>query len=261
MKKLSLSLSTHNNPFPLSFTLLLLHENPRRDILPPTICAAVGKHPVQLSLFDPQPSTVCSLLKMEGTQTTTREEGTTERNGDQGTSSNVPMSSKPLHRFVRKEPRSLGIVILMFGCAELLMGFQFSNEEFKFSAQLIPFWQGALFLTCGILSVYTELHPSKKMVTVCLALYVVSIFGIVISFIYRMIQVISYPYFFFLRFHLNDASVMLLESIEAILLISTISVLVILIFLTTVASFALKSTRTQVIVQQIPPPRTETPSD
>ncbi|XP_006781517.1 membrane-spanning 4-domains subfamily A member 4D-like isoform X2 [Neolamprologus brichardi] len=202
---------------------------------------------------------------MEGTQelkTTTREEGTTERNGDQGTSSNVPMSSKPLHRFVRKEPRSLGIVILMFGCAELLMGFQFSGEEFKISAQLyIPFWQGALFLTCGILSVYTELHPSKKMVTVCLALYVVSILGIVISFIHRIIQLIHYPYFFFLRFHLNDASVMLLQSIKAILLTSTICVLVILIFLTTVASFALKSTRTQVIVQQIPPPRTETPSD
>lgn len=130
----TLPLSTHNIPFLLSFTLLFLHENLRRgesrflrllknlafiwllnvfcystDILPPTICAAVGKHPVQLSLFDPQPSTVCSLLKMEGTQTTTREEGTTERNGDQGTSSNVPMSSKPLHRFVRKEPRSLGV--------------------------------------------------------------------------------------------------------------------------------------------------------
>lgn len=40
------------------------------------------------------------------------------------------------------------IVILMFGCAELLMGFQFSGEEFKISAQLyIPFWQGALVLT------------------------------------------------------------------------------------------------------------------
>ncbi|KAL3972951.1 guanylate cyclase activator 1 [Sarotherodon galilaeus] len=208
-----------------------------------------------------EPSTVCSFLEMEGTQTTTREEGTTERNGDQGTSSNVPMSSKPLHRFVRKEPRSLGIVILMFGCAELLVGFQFSSEDFKISPELyIPFWQGALFLTCGILSVYTELHPSKKMVTVCLALYVVSIFGIVISFLYRIIHFFSYPYFYMLN-HLNMTSVTLLKSIEAILLTSSFCVLVILIFLATVARFALKSTHTQLIIQQIPPPRTETTSD
>uniref|UniRef100_A0A668SP39 Uncharacterized protein n=1 Tax=Oreochromis aureus TaxID=47969 RepID=A0A668SP39_OREAU len=134
---------------------------------------------------------------MEGTQTMTREEGTTERNGDQGTSSNVPMSSKPLHRFVRKEPRSLGV-------------------------------------THQISKVL------NKQMTVCLALYVVSIFGIVISFLYRIIHFFSYPHFYMLN-HLNRTSA-LLQSIEAILLTSSFCVLVILIFLATVARFALKST-------------------
>ncbi|CAI5652057.1 unnamed protein product [Oreochromis niloticus] len=63
-------------------------------------------------------------------------ERTTERNGDQGTSSNVPMSSKPLHHFVQKEPRCLGIVSLMFGCAELLMGFQLFGQELMTSTEL-----------------------------------------------------------------------------------------------------------------------------
>uniref|UniRef100_A0AAQ6AMI7 Uncharacterized protein n=1 Tax=Amphiprion ocellaris TaxID=80972 RepID=A0AAQ6AMI7_AMPOC len=122
---------------------------------------------------------------MEGTESTTRQRATAEA-GNQQSDNTVLMSSKPLHRFVQKEPRSLGIVILMFGCAELLMGFQLSGETMRTSYGIyIPFWQGALFLVCGILSIYTELHPSKKMVTVCLAMYVVSILGIIVSLCYR----------------------------------------------------------------------------
>lgn len=106
----------------------------------------------------------------------------------------VLMSSKPLHRFVQREPRSLGvthqtiqghsneivdslcflkkyteidvytnkgcvnvllvspassspyqIVILICGCAELLMGFQLASESVQTSCEIyIPFWQGFL---------------------------------------------------------------------------------------------------------------------
>ncbi|XP_030594569.1 membrane-spanning 4-domains subfamily A member 4D-like isoform X2 [Archocentrus centrarchus] len=150
---------------------------------------------------------------MEGTESTTRQERT---NGDQGTDSNVLLSNKPLHRFVQKEPRSLGIVVLIFGCAELLMGFQLAGQNTASSNGIyIPFWQGALFLACGILSIYTELHPSKKMVTVCLAIYVVSIFGIIISMLYRIPLLIRFNW----------------------------------------------STQTQIILQQIPLPRSETTSN
>ncbi|MED6247842.1 hypothetical protein ATANTOWER_019047 [Ataeniobius toweri] len=55
------------------------------------------------------------------------------------------MSSKPLHRFVQKQPRSLGIVILMFGCAEVLMGIVLASDSMNSSFKLyIPFWQGSL---------------------------------------------------------------------------------------------------------------------
>lgn len=119
---------------------------------------------------------------MEDTESTAGQERTTETNGDQGTYSNVLMSNKPLHRFVQREPRSLGvtrhisqvvnkqlytstaikcdaavdtdihpssspsqIVILIFGCAELLMGFQLAGQTKESSNEIcIPFWQGAL---------------------------------------------------------------------------------------------------------------------
>ncbi|XP_039668484.1 membrane-spanning 4-domains subfamily A member 4D-like isoform X2 [Perca fluviatilis] len=131
---------------------------------------------------------------MEGTESTTRER-TTGRDGSQAPNDTLLMSSKPLHRFIQKEPRSLGIVILIFGCAELLMGFQLSKENEPTSfAIYIPFWQGVLFLVCGNLSIYTELHPSKKMVTVCLAMYVVSLLGIVVSIGYRIHLFSGYRY-------------------------------------------------------------------
>ncbi|XP_023127425.1 membrane-spanning 4-domains subfamily A member 4D-like [Amphiprion ocellaris] len=194
---------------------------------------------------------------MEGTESTTRQRATAEA-GNQQSDNTVLMSSKPLHRFVQKEPRSLGIVILMFGCAELLMGFQLSGETMRTSYGIyIPFWQGALFLVCGILSIYTELHPSKKMVTVCLAMYVVSILGIIVSLCYRVYCISFLTVSYYMR-DLSAGRVAQINGIEIILFISSLCVSVLLIFLCVVARFALKSTRTQVIVQRIPPPQTET---
>ncbi|XP_054453879.1 membrane-spanning 4-domains subfamily A member 4D-like isoform X2 [Anoplopoma fimbria] len=118
---------------------------------------------------------------MEETESTTRDR-TTGHDGNQAADNMLLMSSKPLHRFVQKEPKSLGIAILIFGCAEILMGFLLAkSSEYTSYVIYTPFWQGALLLLCGNLSIYTEIHPSKKMVTVCLAMYVVSLFGLVIS--------------------------------------------------------------------------------
>ncbi len=45
---------------------------------------------------------------MEGTESTTAE-GATENNENQGLNQKVLMSNKPLHRFVQKEPRNIGV--------------------------------------------------------------------------------------------------------------------------------------------------------
>ncbi|XP_036407681.1 membrane-spanning 4-domains subfamily A member 15-like [Megalops cyprinoides] len=94
---------------------------------------------------------------------------------------------KPLHRFIKGEPQCIGIAVLFFGCGELLIGLQLFKDDSVNSATLyIPFWLGALFLISGSLSIYTENHPSKKMVTVCLSMYVVSLLGVFISLCYRV---------------------------------------------------------------------------
>ncbi|XP_037635590.1 uncharacterized protein LOC119494047 [Sebastes umbrosus] len=198
---------------------------------------------------------------MEGTESTARER-TTGKDGNQTTDQKLLNTSKPLHRFVQREPKSLGIVLLMFGCAEVLMGFvlaQGSDQIRTSIAIYIPFWQGALFLTCGILSIYTEIHPSKKLATVCLAMYVVSLLGIIVSVGYRISLFTMYGHRWYMyhyygydewTFYTRNQ----IFAIEGLLLTSSLCVLGLLIFLATVARLALKSTHTQVIIQHIPPP-------
>ncbi|XP_038555213.1 membrane-spanning 4-domains subfamily A member 4D-like [Micropterus salmoides] len=203
---------------------------------------------------------------MEGSESTPRER-TTGQAGNQEADLKPLMSSKPLHRFIRKEPRILGIVIVIFGCAEILMGFQLTSENVNTSCTIyVPFWQGALFLVCGSLSIYTEVHPSKKMVTVCLAMYVVSLLGIIVSVGYRLYCFSSYN---FIKYgvingwheDLTIDAVEQLIGIEGILFTSSLCVLVILIFLSAVARLALRSTHTQIIVHCILGALSDTTSD
>uniref|UniRef100_UPI0037E984A5 uncharacterized protein n=1 Tax=Semicossyphus pulcher TaxID=241346 RepID=UPI0037E984A5 len=200
---------------------------------------------------------------MEGTETTTSER--TNRNDvNQDAHQKVLMSSKPLHRFTRQEPRSLGIVIVIFGCAEVLMGFQLTSESVINSSRIyIPFWQGFLFLVCGNMSIYTELRPSKKMVTVCLSMYVVSLLGIVVSVGYRVFCLDDYHFRTErLRYYHDDFWLLYrveqVFGIECILVLSSLCVSVLLIFLCVIARLALRSTRTQLIVQHIAAPQSDT---
>ncbi|XP_054453880.1 membrane-spanning 4-domains subfamily A member 4D-like [Anoplopoma fimbria] len=195
---------------------------------------------------------------MEETESTTRDR-TTEHDGNQAADNMLLMSSKPLHRFVQKEPKSLGIAILIFGCAEILMGFVLAKSS-NYTSYVIytPFWQGALLLVSGNLSIYTEIHPSKKMVTVCLAMYVVSLLGLVVSIGYR---ISIFGYLNYLRSRRFPYSHNQLFGIEVILFTSSLCVSVLLIFLCAVARMALKSTRTQVIIQHIQHPLSETTSN
>ncbi|XP_034086880.1 uncharacterized protein LOC117555921 isoform X1 [Gymnodraco acuticeps] len=197
---------------------------------------------------------------MEGTESTTRERSTA-KDGNKAADQEVLMSSKPLHRFVQREPRDVGIAILIFGCAEVMMGFTLSGERDAFTSFGIytSFWQGTLFLVCGSLSIYTELRPSKKMVTVCLSMYVVSLLGIIVSLVYR-IRIFSYLRYltFYRRESLSLQRLHQICAIEALLFTCSLFVAGLLIFLCVIARLALKSTRTQIIVRHIPAPPTDT---
>ncbi|XP_041653372.1 membrane-spanning 4-domains subfamily A member 4D-like [Cheilinus undulatus] len=203
---------------------------------------------------------------MEGIESTTRER-TTGKDENQGVDSKVLGGNKPLHRFVQKEPRSLGIVILIFGCAEILMGFHLASEDLTNSFKIyIPFWQGILFLVCGSLSIYTEIHPSKKMVTVSLAMYVVSLLGLLVSCGFRIVsfteyEELSWGYSYRDKDHWDVYRTNQIYGIEGLLFTSSLCVLVMLIFLCVIARLALRSTRTQVILQHIVTPQGETTSN
>ncbi|XP_054890440.1 membrane-spanning 4-domains subfamily A member 4D-like [Poeciliopsis prolifica] len=180
---------------------------------------------------------------MEEIGSTVAEKPTGE-NENQKLDESLLLSSKPLHRFVRKQPRSFGIVILMFGFAEVVMGCAMADNVMENSFKIyIPFWQGTLFITCGVLSIYTELRPSKKMVTVSLAMYVVSLLGIIVSIIRRIGLIVFYTW------HLTHYQVVLFLWVEGILFASSLLVLAFLIFLSAIAGYALRSTRSQIIVQ------------
>ncbi|KAM3613451.1 uncharacterized protein V6R79_026303 [Siganus canaliculatus] len=197
---------------------------------------------------------------MEGAKSTTQD-GAPGNNVNQ----EVLMSSKPLHRFVQNEPRSLGIVLVIFGMAEFVTMFYLSTGRDITSARIyIPFWQGLLFLICGSLSIYTEIQPSKKMVTVCLAMYVVSLLGIIVSFGFRIHVLVYISHTMDYTWDdgdLRTQTVLLADillGIEGILFTSSLCAFGLLVFLSSVARLALKSTHSQIIVQYVPPAQDDT---
>lgn len=200
---------------------------------------------------------------MEGTVSTTVV-GTTGKNGNQEVDQDTLMSNKPLHRFVQREPRVVAIAVVIFGCAELLMGFNLRGEETTTSYDIYaPLWQGALFVISGSLTIYTETHPSKKMVTVSLAMYIISILGILVSAGHRIYCLLHLTLGRFWRWrdgwHTYRSEQ--LSVIEGILFTSSLFQFGLLVFLCVIARLALKSTRTQIIVQHIASPASTTTSN
>uniref|UniRef100_A0A0E9XKG8 Uncharacterized protein n=1 Tax=Anguilla anguilla TaxID=7936 RepID=A0A0E9XKG8_ANGAN len=174
----------------------------------------------------------------------------TEMTPDEGQKNRemVVGGQKPLHRFLNAEPRCLGIAVLFFGCGELLLGIPLSIVGDTFDILYVPFWQGALFVISGNLSIYTGGHPSKKMVTVCLSMYVVTLLGIFLSLWCRVHTLITMSFWYY-----GNAEKIMRGQVltaESVLLTLSLSLSPVLIFLACRARAALKSTKTQVIVQR-----------
>ncbi|XP_058877514.1 uncharacterized protein LOC131735214 [Acipenser ruthenus] len=82
---------------------------------------------------------------------------------------------KPLHRFIRGEPKSVGITMLFLGLTIVMTGFVTCRIVEKENINLQAFMIGVLFITSGILCVVCENRPTKQLVTACLAVNIVSI--------------------------------------------------------------------------------------
>lgn len=178
----------------------------------------------------------------------------------------ITEGSKPLHRFLAGQPKYIGIALIFFGGNEMMLGLALIKEIVTTSASLyIPFWQAALFTICGSLSIHTHSYPSKKLVTVCLAMYIVTILGGFFSVFYRMFCItsseemlydqLSYDHDHdYEHFHIPETAIVRyhqLVSTEALLSTSTISVIVLLICLCCFAKRSLRSSNTQIIMRQV----------
>ncbi|KAL7406039.1 hypothetical protein ABVT39_012213 [Epinephelus coioides] len=84
--------------------------------------------------------------------------------------------SKPLHRFMQGQPKIIGIVVLILGSSFFIFCTSMMLVHYN---QISPLQPGIvlaiLYLVCGSLYIVTENKPTKKTVTMSLALSIVSL--------------------------------------------------------------------------------------
>lgn len=106
--------------------------------------------------------------------------GPRENNGSVQTTTTTAGGTKPLHRFIKGQPKIVGTILLvlgtsMFAVAAVLI----EDRDTPYILTAIPpgFLQGTLYIICGILYIITDHNPTKKTVTISLALSIVTLLG------------------------------------------------------------------------------------
>ncbi|XP_006638231.1 uncharacterized protein [Lepisosteus oculatus] len=182
------------------------------------------------------------------------------RNGEPQTT--VVGRTKPLHRFIKGEPKSIGIAVLFLGCGHFVLGIplRMDNTE-NSSTTFSTFWMGIMYITAGLLCIFCENKPSKKLVTACLSVSIVSILGGAANFFVYISsivnQVLEYNgYFYFntteidpevdrwMQIHLGQIIIT-----EAMFMVHSVVAGILLIVISAFAGAALRSTKTQAIIR------------
>ncbi|KAB5518435.1 hypothetical protein PHYPO_G00165870 [Pangasianodon hypophthalmus] len=183
-----------------------------------------------------------------------------------GPSTQTAGGAKPLHRFLRGEPRSVGIVLLFLGLCMFLFGIPLKGDIMETSAEnYSPFWLGILYFICGVLYIQSERNTTKKMVTISLVFSILAILGTLVGAIIFSKTLASHSYHYMMypeNFNDNETQVtvehyMQLYSLEAVFLFHSLVAGVILIAMTVFARLALRSTHTQMFVVMRYPPSAE----
>ncbi|XP_059213626.1 membrane-spanning 4-domains subfamily A member 4D-like [Centropristis striata] len=165
---------------------------------------------------------------------------------------------KPLHRFLKGQPKIIGIVKLIMGSSLFIVNIAVSPDSHSFvqSAMASGFLVGILFIICGILYIVTEHNPTKKTVTISMALSIVTILAacwtvmhIVPSIIYHLVYSRDYAEDYFGP--TDEPPVSFYEAIrsaELVFLLYTVVGGIIAILMTFLAGAALRSSNSQAIV-------------
>ncbi|KAG9260098.1 membrane-spanning 4-domains subfamily A member 15-like [Astyanax mexicanus] len=171
--------------------------------------------------------------------------------------------NKPLHRFLRAEPKIVGIVMMFMGSCMFIFGIPMRKDmSLEIQADIYSsFWLGILYFICGLLYIQSEREPTKKIITASFALSTLSIIAsaiAAISFIITMTFTNEFHYFdpsyysdgYNTSLYLDSVKKHFLPiySLEVVFLSYSLIGIVILITMTIFGRMALRSTRTQAVV-------------
>ncbi|XP_034385505.1 uncharacterized protein LOC117728769 isoform X2 [Cyclopterus lumpus] len=124
--------------------------------------------------------------------------------------------SKPLHRFIQGQPKIIGFII------------------------------------CGILYILTEHNPTKKTVTISLALSVVTILGAAWSVMHILPGIVHYNYYrdneYVLIYNTSMSYEDMVMSLEVIFLVYSVVGVILFIVMSCRAVTALRSTKSQAMI-------------
>ncbi|KAI2657386.1 B-lymphocyte antigen CD20 [Labeo rohita] len=173
--------------------------------------------------------------------------------------STVTGGSKPLHRFLRGQPKSIGVVLVMMGVGLFIFGIATNVEtDAPTSAeQFTPFWLGILFFICGLLYILSERSPSKKLITASLALSIISVIGslsAMIDFSRAIVGIYHVQWDHMYENHTQEEEIytrqhyMPIRNIELVFCCHSLIGGILLIIMTFFARAALQSSRTQAVV-------------
>lgn len=166
--------------------------------------------------------------------------------------------SKPLHRFIRGQPKSIGIVVLVLGCSFLFVSVAVNPSSIH--SWITPsLMLGSLFIICGILYIVAAHNTTKKTVTISLAMTIVSLLATLWTIIHlsSIIEHSGIPYRHLEYFEENSTESENLWSqhfaemtvaVEVIFVFYSCVGAIIFIIMSCLAGAALRSTRTQAVI-------------
>ncbi|XP_073691357.1 membrane-spanning 4-domains subfamily A member 4D [Garra rufa] len=175
------------------------------------------------------------------------------------TISTVTGGSKPLHRFLRGQPKSIGVVLVMMGVGMFLFGIPMNvhTDAHTSAEQFTPFWLGILFFICGLLYILSERNPSKKLITASFALSIISVIGALSAMIDFSRGIVGIYHEYMAQMYENHTQeeevyanqhYMTIRNMELVFCCHSLIGGVLLVTMTFYARAALQSSRTQAVV-------------
>ncbi|XP_072321604.1 uncharacterized protein [Eucyclogobius newberryi] len=180
--------------------------------------------------------------------------------------------TKPLHRFIKAQPKIVGIIVLCLGTSIFtITAVVVEDRDMHYIWNVIPpgFLQGTLYIICGILYILTEHNPTKKTVTFCLALSIVTLLGTLWTILHIVPDIAHWHirHYKYMEENFNDTEYFpslqyetMGKSLEVIFLVKFIMGGIIFIVMSTLGGIALRSTNNQAIVVMTTA-QTETPAE